>query len=72
MNVITAGMLNVKKIMSDEIDFDLFGMIAHRHTACRVGLCIDAQICCRKIEEAISVVVGVVCSMKMTCFESVI
>ncbi len=40
-NLITAGMLNMKKMMSDEIDFDLFGMIAYRHPACRVGLCTD-------------------------------
>lgn len=28
-------------MMSDEIDFDLFGMIAYRHPACRVGLGTD-------------------------------
>ncbi len=41
MNLITAGMLNMKIIMSDEIEFDLFAMIAYRHPACRVGLCTD-------------------------------
>ncbi len=41
MNLITAGMLNMKIIMSDEIEFDLFAMIAYRHPAYRVGLCTD-------------------------------
>lgn len=55
--------------MSDEIDFDLFGMIAHRHTACRVGWRIDVQVCCRKMEEAISVLS---CWCCLLFYESVI
>jgi len=41
--------------MSDEIDFDLFGMIAHRHTACRGGLVYKCTRLLQKLEEAISV-----------------